>query len=120
MTQVTYRIDEIQGGGFYLVEQIPAKAGDPAARPTEYPQKFADTAQIKGYVAYLRKQAADLKEQARLATERAPVYESAAEQIEATTKAYFAPKPPPVVVVPDPPKPTPTPKPKPKKKKKGL
>ena len=72
---------------------MPAKAGDPAAQPTEYPQKFNDEAQLNLYVENLRKQANDLSDQAKRAAEMAPRIEAAAGKIETISKAFFAPKP---------------------------
>jgi len=109
-SQVSYRIDEIaDGAGFYLVEIIPAKAGEPTSTATEFPQRFNTKEQLTAYVDYLRKQAADSREQAKKLQDKAPMIEEAATKIEAASVEFFTPKP--VIVLPPP---------KPKKKNKKL
>ena len=100
--QVTYRIDAIQGGGFYLVEI----AKDTAGRVNEFPQRFNTPEQLTAYVGYLRDQAAgnekqadkilaDATESAKKLRDTAPRITAAASNIEAVGKAYFNPTPAP-------------------------
>lgn len=78
--QVSYRIDEIVGGGYYLVEISPAK--DANSQPTELPQRFGEKANLDAYVAELRKKA----QEAKVTAAR---IEDAAAKIEAAGNAFF-------------------------------
>jgi hypothetical protein len=95
---VSYRIDPVADGSFYLVEivQAAATAENPAPVASEYPQKFNTKEQLTAYIAYLRKQADDAKVQAKKLSEIAPRMEVAAGRIEAIASVYFAPKQEPV------------------------
>lgn len=79
---LTYRIDRISEGGYYLVEiQTPdATATDKTVK--EFPQKFADAAQLKNYVAYLKNQAADARKQATRVEDSAAKIEALVPTIE--------------------------------------
>lgn len=98
--QVTYRIDAISGGGFYLVEVVK----DTAGRVNEFPQRFNTPEQLTAYINYLRDQAAgnakqadkilaDATAEAKKLKDTAPRITAAAAAIEATGKDYFNPKP---------------------------
>jgi len=79
-TQVSYRIDEIIGGGYYLVEISPAKDKD--GPPVELPQKFATKENLAQYVGALRAKAAE----SRALADR---IDDAAGKIEAVGNQFF-------------------------------
>ena len=79
-SQASYRIDEIMGGGYYLVEISPAKDKD--SPPVELPQKFATKENLAQYVTALRAKAAE----SRALADR---IDDAAGKIEAVGNAFF-------------------------------
>ncbi len=79
-SQVSYRIDEIMGGGYYLVEISPAKDKD--SPPVELPQRFATKETLAQYVTALRAKAAE----SRALADR---IDDAAGKIEAVGNAFF-------------------------------
>lgn len=105
--QSSYRIDAIQGGGFYLVEITK----DTAGRVNEFPQRFNTPEQLDGFVKYLRDQSAgavkqadkilaDAQSEAKKLKDAAPRFTAAAASIEQVGKAYFNPTPTPPPAAP--------------------
>lgn len=109
-SQLSYRIDAIQGGGYYLVEILQDTA---KGTITEAPQRFNTPEQLTAYVGYLRELAdtgeataeklvKDAEAEAKKILEKAnadakkekeivPLRRAAATKIEALAAAYFNP-----------------------------
>ena len=78
--QINYRIDEIVGGGYYLVEITPAK--EAGGQATETPTRFLAKENLIGFVAELRKKA----NESRIAADRV---DAIALKIEQTGNQFF-------------------------------
>lgn len=56
-SQVSYRIDEIVGGGYYLVTITQPDPSDKDQRIKESPERFSSKTDLDNYVTALRKEA---------------------------------------------------------------